>query len=65
MIHQVGLELHQRELLAVETEMLQQISFRCLNDMWTIFLAHDKRMLSIVKQELKPLIARNMLTMTW
>ena len=51
-IHQVGLELHQRELLAIETEMLQQINIRCFNDMRTILLVHDKQMLRIVKQEL-------------
>lgn len=51
-IYQVGLELHQRELLAMSPEMLREISMRCFNDMRTILLVHDKRMLGIIKQEL-------------
>ncbi|KAI0002720.1 hypothetical protein F4779DRAFT_635052 [Xylariaceae sp. FL0662B] len=61
-IHQVGLELHQHELFALEPEMLRQISLRCFNDMRTILLVHDKRMLGIVKQELQQLVARKVLT---
>lgn len=61
-IHQVGLELHQRELLALSREMLQQISLRCFNDMRTVLLVHDKRMLGIVLQELESLMERNILT---
>ncbi|KAI6777649.1 uncharacterized protein J7T54_003818, partial [Emericellopsis cladophorae] len=63
-IFQVGLELHQRELAALAPEMLRQISLRCFNDMRTIFLVHDKRMLGIVKQELPRLVARGVLTRT-
>ncbi|GMG29819.1 unnamed protein product [Aspergillus oryzae] len=63
-IHQVGLELHQREIRALEPEMLRQISLRCFNDMRTILLVHDKRMLGIVKQELENLVARNVLTLS-
>nr|WNZ75480.1 hypothetical protein [Trichoderma harzianum] len=51
-VYQVGLELHQRELLAMSPEMLREISLRCFNDMRTILLVHDKRMLGIIKQEL-------------
>ncbi|OTA95928.1 hypothetical protein M434DRAFT_19999 [Hypoxylon sp. CO27-5] len=61
-IYQVGLELHQRELLALQPEMLRQISLRCFNDMRTILLVHDKRMLGIVKQELLSLVTRKVLT---
>ncbi|KAI2464801.1 hypothetical protein F4781DRAFT_411623 [Annulohypoxylon bovei var. microspora] len=61
-INQVGLELLQHELLALEPEMLRQVSLRCFNDMRTIFLVHDKRMLAIVKQELQPLVAQGVLT---
>ncbi|OGM49479.1 hypothetical protein ABOM_001708 [Aspergillus bombycis] len=63
-IHQVGLELHQREIRALEPEMLRQVSLRCFNDMRTILLVHDKRMLGIVKQELGHLVARNILTLS-
>ena len=60
-VYQVGLELHQRELVALQPEMLRQISLRCFNDMRTILLVHDKRMLGIVKQELPLMVARGIL----
>ncbi|PQE31823.1 taurine catabolism dioxygenase protein [Rutstroemia sp. NJR-2017a WRK4] len=63
-IYQVGLELHQSELLALEPETLRQISLRCFNDFRSILLTHDKRMLGIVKQELKSLVARSVITRT-
>lgn len=61
-VHQVGLELHQRELLALPKETLRQLSLRCFNDIRTIFLVHDKRMLGIVRQELDTLVDRSVLT---
>ncbi|KAF9873892.1 hypothetical protein CkaCkLH20_08626 [Colletotrichum karsti] len=61
-IHQVGLELHQRELAAMERQMLREVSLRCFNDMRTILLVHDKRMLGIVKQEIPHLVASEVLT---
>jgi hypothetical protein len=61
-IQRVGLELHQRELLALEPEMLRQISLRCFNDMRTILLVHDKRMLGIVRQEIPQLAACGVIT---
>ncbi|KAJ5598164.1 hypothetical protein N7537_008248 [Penicillium hordei] len=61
-IQQVGLELHQSELLALEPEMLRQISLRCFNDMRSILLTHDKRMLGILKQEIPSLVARSVIT---
>lgn len=61
-IHRVGLELHQRELSALDPAILQQISLRCFNDMRTILLVHDKRMLGIIKQELVPLVSRRVLS---
>ncbi|KAF7958169.1 hypothetical protein EAE96_003730 [Botrytis aclada] len=63
-IYQVGLELHQSELLALEPEMLRQISLRCFNDFRSIFLTHDKRMLGILKQELASLVSRCVITRT-
>ncbi|KAJ7824264.1 hypothetical protein B0H14DRAFT_3088793 [Mycena olivaceomarginata] len=55
-IHQVGLELHQHELRALSPEVMRALSVRCFNDMRTIFLVHDKRMLGIVQQELDDLV---------
>ncbi|KAJ5836572.1 hypothetical protein N7447_002598 [Penicillium robsamsonii] len=60
-INQVGLELHQDEILALSDEMLQQVSLRCFNDMRTVLLVHDKRMLGIVLEELDSLVVRKIL----
>ncbi|KAJ5206332.1 hypothetical protein N7491_003049 [Penicillium cf. griseofulvum] len=61
-IHQVCLELHQREINALDLEMKRQISLRCFNDMRTILLAHDKRMLGLILEELDSLIIRDIIT---
>lgn len=61
-IHQLGIELHQRELHAMSYEMLQQISLRCFNDFRTVFLVHDKRMLGLVLEELDNLVSRNVIS---
>lgn len=61
-IHRVGLELHQRELSTLHPEIMKQVGLRCFNDMRTILLVHDKRMLGIIKQELGPLVSRKVLT---
>jgi hypothetical protein len=63
-IHQVGLELRQKELEAMEPEMLRQVSLRCFNDMRAIMLVHDKRMLGIVREEVPSLLARSVLSST-
>lgn len=61
-IQQVGLELHQHELFSLQPEIIRQISIRCFNDMRTILLVHDKRMLGTVKQEIPAMMARGILT---
>jgi hypothetical protein len=63
-IFQVGLELQQKELADMSLDMLHAISLRCFNDMRTVLLVHDKRMLGIVKQEVPGLVARGVLTPT-
>ena len=60
-IHQLGLELRQHELAALDAEMLRQISLRCFNDLRTVLLVHDKRMLGIVKEELEDLKQRGVI----
>lgn len=55
-IQQVNLELHQRELRAMPTDILRRLSQLCFNDMRVIFLVHDKRVLSIILQELDALV---------
>lgn len=61
-IHQISLELHQRELRALSPDMLCQISLRYFNDMRTVLLVHDKRMLGIIRQELDSLVEKNTIT---
>ncbi|KAL7919853.1 Clavaminate synthase-like protein [Trichoderma austrokoningii] len=61
-IFQVGLELHQDELAALPLVILQELSKLCFNDLRTIFLVHDKRMLGIIKEELQGQVARGVLT---
>ncbi|PON25375.1 hypothetical protein TGAM01_v205669 [Trichoderma gamsii] len=61
-IFQVGLELHQHELVGLPLNMLQELCTVCFNDLRTIFLVHDKRMLGIVKQELQDQVARGVLS---
>ncbi|KAJ6502253.1 hypothetical protein C8R45DRAFT_1060570 [Mycena sanguinolenta] len=58
-IYQVGLELHQHELRALSPKIMRALSVRCFNDMRTIFLVHDKRILGIVQQELDNLVHRH------
>ncbi|KAJ5360230.1 hypothetical protein N7517_009421 [Penicillium concentricum] len=58
-IHQVGLELHQHELQALSPKMLQHLSSRCFNDLRSVFLVHDKRLLGIVHQELDSLVHKH------
>ncbi|ATY62170.1 taurine catabolism dioxygenase [Cordyceps militaris] len=61
-IDQVGLELQQRELAALDRDMMRHISLRCFNDVRTILLVHDKRMLGIIQQELPSLVRRGVLS---
>ena len=55
-VYQVGLELKQHELRVLPAPVLREISLCCFNDLRTIFLVHDKRMLGIVLQELSNLV---------
>jgi hypothetical protein len=61
-VFQLGLELYQHELMGMSFEMLQQVSLRCFNDLRTVFLVHDKRMLGLVLEELDSLVSRNVLS---
>ena len=61
-ILQVGLELRQQELFGLPREILRHISLCCFNDLRTLLLVHDKRMLGIVQQELGRLVKQQVLT---
>ncbi|RHZ44307.1 uncharacterized protein CDV56_101192 [Aspergillus thermomutatus] len=55
-VHQVGLYLYQDEFRRLSMEMLQHIALRCVNDIRTILLVADKRILGTVLQELDALV---------
>ncbi|KAK6358804.1 hypothetical protein TWF730_008123 [Orbilia blumenaviensis] len=62
-VSQIVLELHQDELLALPEPLLWEISLRLrINDMRTIMLVHDKRMLGLVRRQLVNLVTRNILS---
>ena len=63
-VHQVGLELCQHELRALSVPMLREIALCCFNDLRTIFLVHDKRMLGIVLSELDDLVEKQKILTT-
>ncbi|KAF4159447.1 hypothetical protein CNMCM6936_004364 [Aspergillus lentulus] len=55
-VHQIGLQLFDYELFALPTEMAQHIALCCRNDLRSVFIAHDKRFLGIILQELYALV---------
>jgi len=55
-VHQARLQLHQRELEALDDDTLRALAPISLNDFRTIYLVHDKRMLGIIHQELDSLV---------
>jgi hypothetical protein len=55
-VRQVGLYLYQDEFRHLSLEMLQHIALRCTNDIRTILLVADKRILGVVLQELDNLV---------
>jgi len=55
-IEQFMLELHQEEIEALDARLLLEIGKVCWNDLRTVYLAHDKRMLGLVRKELHWLI---------
>ncbi|EPS41627.1 hypothetical protein H072_4497 [Dactylellina haptotyla CBS 200.50] len=58
-ISQIVLELHQDEILSLPEDILWEISIRVrINDMRTVMLVHDKRMLGLVRRELDNLVTR-------
>jgi hypothetical protein len=61
-IHQIGLELHQHELLDLEPEMLRQLNLCCFNDLCTVIFVHKEGILGIISSELKSLVAKGLLT---
>ncbi|KPM41505.1 hypothetical protein AK830_g5103 [Neonectria ditissima] len=61
-VHQVGLQLYDFELFALAPEMIRQISVRSVNDVRSVFIAHDKRIPGVVHQELDALVHKHVIT---
>ncbi|CAG8195405.1 unnamed protein product [Penicillium salamii] len=61
-VNQICLELHQHEFRSLGSEMQKQISVRCFNDLRTMLLVHDKRMLGIIREELGSLKSRGVIS---
>jgi hypothetical protein len=55
-VHQVGLQLYDFELFSLSPEMVRHIAACCRNDPRSVFIAHDKRILGIILQELDSLV---------
>jgi hypothetical protein len=58
-VHQVGLQLYDYELLALDSDMIREIARRSVNDLRSVFIAHDKRILGIIHQELHDLVHKH------
>ncbi|KAJ4141782.1 hypothetical protein NW768_000999 [Fusarium equiseti] len=61
-VHQVGLQLFDFELLALEESTIQEIARRSVNDLRSVFIAHDKRIVGIIRQELDALAGMQIIT---
>jgi hypothetical protein len=58
-VHQIGLQLYDYELLALDPGMVREIARRSVNDLRSVFIAHDKRILGIIHQELHDLVHKH------
>ena len=61
-IEQFMLELFQEEIEALDEELLVEIGRVCWNDLRTIYFAHDKRMLGLIRRELPWLLQCGVIT---
>ena len=61
-VHQVGLQLYDFELFSLSPEMVRHIAACCRNDPRSVFIAHDKRILGIILQELDSLVDTQVLS---
>lgn len=61
-IDQCSLELFQEEIAELDFLLLRQIATCCTNDLRTVLLLHDKRILGIVLEELHNLVERHIFT---
>ena len=61
-IEQLMLELHQEEIEALDEELLVEIGRVCWNDLRTVYFAHDKRILGLIRRELPWLLQCGVIT---
>ncbi|KAA8645217.1 uncharacterized protein ATNIH1004_006636 [Aspergillus tanneri] len=55
-VHQIALRIFYDEVASLSPEMQRQLAFNSSNDIRSILLTHDKRMLGILHQELDDLV---------
>ncbi|KAL7919893.1 hypothetical protein ACQKWADRAFT_299944 [Trichoderma austrokoningii] len=55
-VWQISLDIVQTEMQEFSPEMLREIARICINDLRSVFLLHDKRLLAIVLEELDSLL---------
>lgn len=60
-VWQIGLEMVQGEIQEFSSEILREIARICTNDLRSVFLLHDKRMLGIVLEEVDGLLEQAVL----
>ena len=61
-IEQCSIELFQEEFEAFDPILLRKLSTCCLNDLRSIFIIHDKRILGVIFDELTAMIERGVFT---
>ncbi|KAM0413849.1 hypothetical protein ACHAPD_007091 [Fusarium lateritium] len=58
-VHQIGLQLYDFEVFTLDPDMVREIAKRSDNDIRSVFIAHDKRILSIIHRELHDLVHKH------
>ncbi|PYH86981.1 hypothetical protein BO82DRAFT_396923 [Aspergillus uvarum CBS 121591] len=61
-VYQTGLDLFQHELRLIPTDILRHLALHSVNDLRSILLIHDKRILGVLLQELDSLLSKQVLT---
>ncbi|PTD07366.1 hypothetical protein FCULG_00006087 [Fusarium culmorum] len=61
-VRQWIIEMLQEEYATLEPAVAQQLARSPLNDLRTVFIVHDKRLLGIIPEELPGMVARGVLT---
>jgi hypothetical protein len=61
-VYQVDFELEQEEYEVIDFEILCHLAPTCLNDLRSVFLVNDQRLLGVVYEDLDDLVSRGTLT---